>query len=212
MKFMEFSEKQLQILGTAEQLFAGKGYEGTSVRDIAEEAGVNVAMISYYFGSKEKLLEALFSQRAGDTTKKLEGMLQDKEHDPVEKVNIMIDYFIEKFHTQQCFHKIMMREQVASQRTATTELICNLKRQNQQLVKQLIQEGQKSGHFNKNIDIPLLMATLVGTISHLVTTQHFYREINSLQDMPDEQFQKLMKKKLSAHFKFIFKAILTHEV
>jgi hypothetical protein len=29
--------------------------------------------------------------------------------------------------------------------------------------------------------------------------------------MPDEQFQKLMKKKISTHLKFIFKSILTHE-
>jgi len=57
-----------------------------------------------------------------------------------------------------------------------------------------------------------LMATLVGTVSNMITTQHFYKEINNLQAMPDEQFQKLIKKKLSAHIKFLFKAILTHEV
>ncbi len=209
--FMEFNEKQLQIIETAEKLFADKGFDGTSVRDIAEEAGVNVAMISYYFGSKEKLLEALFTYRAEGTTKKLESMLEDKKLDPLEKVNMMIDFFIEKFHTQHCFHKIMMREQVASQRTATSDLIMRLKKHNQQLVKQLIQEGQKSGDFDKNIDIPILMGTLIGTVSHMVATQHFYREINNLQSMPDEQFQKLVKKKLSAHFKFIFKSILTHE-
>jgi AcrR family transcriptional regulator len=208
---MELSEKQLQIIDTAEKLFAGKGYDGTSVRDIAEEAGVNVAMISYYFGSKEKLLEALFSQRAAGTTKKLESMLEDKGLSPLEKVNMMIDFFIDKFHTEHCFHKIMMREQVANQRNAIAELIMQLKKQNQQLVRQIIQEGQKSGDFHKNIDIPLLMSTLVGTVSHIVATQHFYRELNNLQDMPDDQFQKLIRKKLSAHFKFIFKAILTNE-
>jgi len=41
------------------------GFDGTSVRDIAQKAGVNLAMISYYFGSKEKLLEALIELRAG---------------------------------------------------------------------------------------------------------------------------------------------------
>ena len=208
---MEFNDKQIQIIETAEKLFANNGYEGTSVRDIAEEAGINIAMISYYFGSKEKLLEALFSYRAEGTTQKLESMLKDKEQTPLEKVNMMIDFFIEKFHDQHCFHKIMMREQVARRHAATTELIHQLKKHNQQLVKELIQEGQKSGVFIKTVDIPVLMATLVGTISHMVATQHYYREINNLQEMPDEQFQKLMKKKLSAHFKFIFKAILTHE-
>ena len=209
--FMDLNEKQLQIIETAEILFADKGFDGASVRDIANEAGVNVAMISYYFGSKEKLLEALFNYRAEGTTHKLESMLEDRELHSFQKMEVMIDYFIDKFLIQKCFHKIMMREQVASQRTVTTGLIQHFKKRNQLLVKKLIHEGQKTGEFSKNIDVPMLMATLIGTVSNITGTQHFYREINNLQDMPEEQFQKLIKKKLSAHLKFIFKAILTHE-
>ncbi len=209
---MDFNDKQKQIIETAEQLFADRGFEGTSVRDIAEEAGINVAMISYYFGSKEKLLEALFSYRAGDTVQQLEGMIHHKVLAPLEKINLMIDFYINKFQRQQCFFKIMMREQVASQHGVTSGLIQHFKKRNQQLVKQLIQEGQKTGEFSKNIDVPVLMATLIGTTGHLMATQHFYREINHLQEMPDEQFQKLIKKKLSVHLKFLFKAILTHEI
>jgi AcrR family transcriptional regulator len=211
LQIMKFNDKQIQIIETAEKLFADKGFSGTSVRDIADEADINLAMISYYFGSKEKLLEALFTHRMDGTTVKLESMLENKELTPLEKVNMMIDFFIEKFHSQTCFHKIMTREQVASQRTTTTELIQQLKKHNQKLVKAIITDGQKSGDFVKNVDVPILMATLVGTVGNLVTTQHFYREINNLQEMPDEQFQKLMKKKISTHLKFIFKAILTHE-
>jgi AcrR family transcriptional regulator len=208
---MDFNDKQLKIIETAEALFAEKGFSGTSVRDIADAAGINVAMISYYFGSKEKLLEALFTYRAQGTTQKLESMFQNKELGTLEKINMMIDYYIDKFSTQQCFHKIMMREQVTNQKSVTSGLIQQFKKRNQELVKQLIQEGQKAGHFTKNIDIPILMATLIGTVSNMVTTQHFYREINNLQAMPDEQFQKLIKKKLSAHLKFLFKATLTYE-
>ena len=105
----------------------------------------------------------------------------------------------------------MMREQVANQRHVISGVIQQYKKRNQALVKQLIHEGQKSGDFVKQVDIPLLMTTLVGTVSHLVTTQHFYKELNNLQAMPDDQFQKLIRKKLSVHIKFLFKAILTHE-
>lgn len=209
---MELNSKQVKIIETAEKLFADRGYDGTSVRNIAEEAGINVAMISYYFGSKEKLLEALFSYRAEGTTQKLVSMLTNKVLNPLEKVNMMIEYYIDKFYTQTSFHKIMSREQVASRRSAIAGLIQSFKKRNQQLIKEIIQEGQKGGSFTKNIDIPILMSTLIGSISHAVTTQHFYREINNLQDMPEEQFQKMMKKKLNAHFKFIFKAILTYEI
>lgn len=207
---MEYNEKQLQIIQTAEKLFADKGFDGTSVRDIADDAGVNVAMISYYFGSKEKLLEALFTYRAMDSVKKLEDLFQLKELTTLEKVYMMIDYYIDKFQTQHCFHKIMMSEQVNNKRGTTHELIHHFKKRNQQLVKQLIHEGQKTGEFSKNIDVPMLMALLIGTVSHMIATQRFYREINNLLEMPDEQFQKLIKKKLSVQLKFIFKATLTH--
>ena len=63
---------------TAEILFAEKGFNGTSVRDIAEKAHVNLAMISYYFGSKDKLLESLFDYRGEHLKLKLESMIQDK--------------------------------------------------------------------------------------------------------------------------------------
>lgn len=196
---------------SAEELFAEKGFSGTSVRDIADAADINVAMISYYFGSKEKMLESLFNFRSQSTMLKLESMYNNTSLTPMEKVHQMIDYYIDKFLNQQCFHKVMMREQVGNHRHAIAGLIQDYKKRNQSLVKQLIHEGQKTGDFVKNIDIPLLMTTLVGTVSHMVTTQHSYKEINNLQAMPDDQFQKLIRKKLSAHIKFIFKAILTHE-
>ena len=57
----DFNEKQIEILHVAEKLFAEVGFDGTSIREIAKIANINIAMISYYFGSKEKLLEAKIS-------------------------------------------------------------------------------------------------------------------------------------------------------
>ncbi len=49
-----------RILSAARKLFAEKGYEGTTVRDICDEAGVNISLVSYHFGGKERVLHALF--------------------------------------------------------------------------------------------------------------------------------------------------------
>lgn len=48
-----------RILDAAELLFADQGFEGTSMREITTEAGVNLAAVNYHFGSKERLLEAV---------------------------------------------------------------------------------------------------------------------------------------------------------
>lgn len=207
----DYSEKQVQIIEAAEKLFAGKGFDGTSVRDIAETAGVNLAMISYYFGSKEKLMEAMFGYRSRFFKLQLESMINNKELEPMQKVERLIDQYIEKLMNQQCFHRVMVREQMVNNNGFIARQIQEMKKRNQQLIGQLIHEGQKKGDFKKNIDIPLLMMTLVGTVSQLVTTQHYYREMNNLQSLSEEEFQKHIRKKLSHYLKKIFKAILTNE-
>jgi Transcriptional regulator len=208
---MEYTDKQQQIMTIAEKLFSELGFEGASVRDIAKEAEVNVAMISYYFGSKDKLLEAIFIKHTDIIRLKLENILMDEKMDPLQRVNVMIDAYVEKAFRSQGFHRIMVREQMLNKDSHISKLLHEMKKRNQDLVRQLITYGQKQGVFKKNIDIPLMMATMVGTTYQLITTQHFYREINDLQDMPDEEFQKLIRKKLTVHLKTLFKAILTYE-
>ena len=55
------TEKELsteeKILLSASKVFTEKGFSGTRTRDIAEEAGINLALLNYYFRSKEKLFE-----------------------------------------------------------------------------------------------------------------------------------------------------------
>jgi len=208
---MEYNDKQIQIMEAAEKLFAEQGFAGTSVRDIAEAAHVNLAMISYYFGSKEKLMEAMFLHRGSDFKIQLENILLNKNLSPIQKVEKLIDDYVDRIFKKQCFHKIMVREQMAINSGAITEQIFQLKQTNQLLIKQLIHEGQKSGDFKKNIDVSFLMMTLVGTTSQLVTSQHYYRKMNNLETVPDDEFEKLIKKKLGNYLKNLFKAILTYE-
>jgi len=51
------------ILDSAEALFARQGHDGTSMRQITSEAGVNLAAVNYHFGSKEALVQAVLKRR-----------------------------------------------------------------------------------------------------------------------------------------------------
>jgi AcrR family transcriptional regulator len=53
-----------RILDAAEELFAEKGVAATSVRNITEKAGVNVAAVNYHFDSKENLIRSVIDRRA----------------------------------------------------------------------------------------------------------------------------------------------------
>ncbi len=53
---------QEKIINAARSLFLQKGIDGTSVRDIALKAGINVALLNYHFRSKENLFDTIFEQ------------------------------------------------------------------------------------------------------------------------------------------------------
>lgn len=53
-----------KVMDAAEKLFAMKGFDGTSIRDIAAEAGVTPALVTFHGGPKEHLLETLVERRA----------------------------------------------------------------------------------------------------------------------------------------------------
>lgn len=57
------SDTRARILDAAERLFMAHGYDGTSMRQITSEAGVNLAAVNYHFGSKEALIQEVFRRR-----------------------------------------------------------------------------------------------------------------------------------------------------
>src|SRR5262245_44049331 len=52
------------ILDAAEGLFSRHGFYGVTVRQVAAEAGVDTALIHYYFGAKRELFDSVFARRA----------------------------------------------------------------------------------------------------------------------------------------------------
>jgi AcrR family transcriptional regulator len=208
---IDFNEKQLQIIETAERLFAKKGFDGTSVRDIAEEAGINVAMISYYFGSKEKLMEAIFEVKIGRVQMRVEELLRDTSMIPMQKVYTLIDEHIERVFTSQQFYRIMICEQVSNSNPAIMEKVKQLKLKNTELIAELIKEGQKKGDFKKKVDVVLMLNTMIGTVWQAIISKDYYKEYYNSQPLSEEEYESLLKKKLSVHIKTLFKAILSNE-
>jgi AcrR family transcriptional regulator len=205
------SSKQVSLMESAELLFSQKGFDGTSVRDIAEAAGINTAMISYYFGSKEKLMEEIFERKSLNIKEKVDDLLKDNSLDPLEKMYSLVDMYVEGILKQKIFHRILLCEQIINQNPSIIEMVDKTKTKNSEYINDLIRLGQKKGIFKKNIDIPMMTNTLIGTVSHTLVNMDFYRSYHHMEAMSDEEFELQLTKKLSVHIKNIYKAILTHE-
>lgn len=207
---MDFNQKQLQILETAERLFAMHGFHGASVRDIAQGADVNIAMISYYFGSKERLIESIFLKRILDVKTGLDELIKNKDLAPLEKMNRLIDLFVDRISERPYFCRMMVRAQ-ATEEGIPTELITDIKKQMYEMVKKLITEGQKKGAFVTDLDPLMMVSTIVGTTNHVVLSQNYLRKLWNMDGTPDEKFRLQLREKVGNHLKKMFKVVLTDE-
>ena len=73
------AETRERVLDTAERLFAERGIEAVSIRDITRVAGVNLAAINYHFGSKQELVAEIFNRRLAPLSQKRLALLDEVE-------------------------------------------------------------------------------------------------------------------------------------
>ncbi len=81
------------ILIAAREVFIAKGYEGARMQEIADHAGINKALLHYYFRSKEKLFEAVFSEVASNLFPAMKQMLE-AELELKEKIALFIRIYL----------------------------------------------------------------------------------------------------------------------
>ena len=83
-----------RILSTAEDLFAQRGFERASLRQLTAQAGVNLAAVNYHFGSKERLVEEVFRRRLDYISSRRLGALGQVAGVPGTTLEHVLDAFI----------------------------------------------------------------------------------------------------------------------
>ena len=201
----DFNEKQIEILQVAEQLFAEEGFDGTSVRDIAKKANINIAMISYYFGSKEKLLEALVIFRIKAMSMHLENLYQENIS-PLDKIDKLIAYYIQRVHQNRSIYQILHFELSNNKREINLQAFTEVKKNNLRFLENIIKEGQEQGVFQPNINVVLLPTIIIGSYSHMHMNKVYYKEVLNLNTEAD--FEHYVQTELTAHIQKTIKALL----
>lgn len=204
----EFNEKQTEILHVAEALFAQKGFDGTSIREIAKKAKINIAMVSYYFGSKEKLLESLILFRTSDLKMQLENLFTE-DLSPMKKIDKLIELYINRLIKNKCMYQILHFEFSSKKRVMDFKVFTDMKKDNLRSLKKIIAEGQEQGVFAKDINVQLLPPTIMGTFFHFQMNRFYYEEIFDFKN--EEDFDNYIKTDLTNHIKKTIKALLVYE-
>ena len=84
-----------RIKAAARKVFHQKGYAATRTRDIAEEAGINHAMLNYYFRSKEKLFGIVMMETISQFFKGVNLMLNDENTSLDEKIDLIVSNYVD---------------------------------------------------------------------------------------------------------------------
>ena len=84
-----------RIKAAARKVFHQKGFAGTRTRDIAEEAGINHAMLNYYFRSKEKLFGIVMMETMAQFFKGVNLMLNDENTSLEEKIDLIVSNYVD---------------------------------------------------------------------------------------------------------------------
>ncbi|MBA4197677.1 MAG: hypothetical protein C0459_09005 [Chitinophaga sp.] len=194
------TEKKMHIIEKAIELFAEKGFEGTSIRDLATRAEVNVAMVNYYFGTKEGLFQQIVEESTAVTRNRIDEITHDKTLSEIEKVDLIIELYVDRFLAQPDFHKVLQQEMLVTKRGFMHEKVINTFIQNTNNFNSIIEKGIRKKVFKK-VDAPLVFATIIGTVNQILKSKKvcnvFTGHAADYDAYKDEQF----KKRLITHIK-----------
>jgi len=203
---MELNEKQEHILVVAQQLFGEQGFSATSIRDIAQKANINVSMVSYYFGGKEGLLKAIVQSKIDAMKIRIGNIISSETLSLNEKLDILIEESVIKFWQNRVLNNIITREHNFNLNTELKAVLNQLKNSRYEQLCQIVELGQKQGLFKKDVNIPLMQATITGLLKHIYFSDDYYFELLGIADK--ENKDDILLEYIKDYLKTVFKLIL----
>jgi AcrR family transcriptional regulator len=92
-------ERIAEVLLAAEDLLTRRGAEGVSLRDVADQVGISVGNLQYYFPTRAALLDAVFERHTKTFEEQLAALLESVD-EPREQMDVLVDFWLAVQHTQ----------------------------------------------------------------------------------------------------------------
>ncbi|MFJ6572902.1 TetR/AcrR family transcriptional regulator [Streptomyces sp. NPDC091292] len=156
-----------RLLAAATRLFAGQGYDRTSVQEIVEAAGVTKGALYHYFGSKEDLLQEIYARMLRLQQDRLDGFADAEA--PVERrlrdaaADVVVTT-IENLDDAAIFQRSMHQLSPEKNKQVRAE-----RRRYHERFRALVEEGQAAGVFSTATPADLVVDYHFGSVHHLPT-------------------------------------------
>ncbi len=176
---------KLRILSAAAKLFDIQGYNGTSVRQIAEEAQVNLALISYHFQGKQGVLEVLISTYFETLFRRLEELEAEQEgQPPFQRLTRILHLYVIFQRDHAPITRLIQRELSVESMLAREVMTLYIHRWKHGIAK-VIEEGIASGHFS-SVPIDHVLLSTTSQLIYPFLNPQSVREVYYLEPGSDE--------------------------
>lgn len=192
---------EAKILEAARKVFIAKGMAGARMQDIADEAGINKAMLHYYFRSKDQLFETIFKESVGNLIPRVKALL-NADLPLFTKIEMFADNYISMAMQNPYIPMFVMNEVNRQPQAFIKKMFGNDPPDLSKLVEQIEQEVKK-----KNI-VPISPVQLVMNLMSLCVFPFLGKPILSMVIGLDElQFKNIMEQRKKAVPEFIIASI-----
>lgn len=186
----EKQDAENKIKEAARRVFLAQGYEGAKMRQIAEEAGVNLAMINYYFRSKEQLFQSIYAETFAQFVGQMAEMIN--EPTPLEvKIWKIVDRYTDFIMDNPLIPSFILSEQQANDGAFFKEMGVRGLIEKSLFKKQLVEEAEK-GNIRAVEPLQVIM-TILGNIVFPVVARPVVSYVGGLDEQGFQDFMKARK-------------------
>lgn len=140
-------QRKEQLMDTAYQLLNQKSYRSITIREIAEQAGMKSAMISYYFTNKEGLFTALIERYAATNSTQFEAILKSPE-----PIRAFIKKAVIHFSENPALSRLIADEVLSQQSDLGDKFLSIIPKKIATFLPMLIRTEQKAGRIRADLD------------------------------------------------------------
>ena len=160
-------DKRRLILDAAIRVFAQRGFHHCRVSDVADEAGVAYGLVYHYFGSKEEILNQLFSER---WQLMLDAIAEIDRHEvPArDKLYMVASFIIDSYHHEPDLMKVIIVEVTRAANTFGREHLDKI-REAYAMIAAIVEQARADGSFKEDISADFAAMCFYGAIEQLLS-------------------------------------------
>ncbi len=181
------TNSQVKLIRAATPLFAQKGFAAVSIRELAEAAKVNGALISYYFSGKEGLYSAVLEEQFVPIVQMIQKLSATNHLSAMERLT-QYAHNVMRIHHQNPFVAQFIHSELVNPSATGTKVVTNYISQLAQLIQVILEDGIANNDFKPNCSLGYATVFLAGIINFYFIIKPFLEELAILSEQSDEEY------------------------